>query len=198
MKSSSLKKMNDVITNTSVFENPEIDNVRNIVKDHIKNRHYRFIQFSIRCKWILSFSDNKIRQPISDITTHSYRNINITTNKLFHWFYNSINSAKKQDLELISIREMKIVFRSYFHNITFKHYLDIPKPMIEINLNKKISNNPKLKEVLTQTPTPLTYLLPFFFGFIHKKNEFLVIYIITIAIKFHINRMPPILWKFIT
>ena len=123
--------MNDVITNTFLFENPEINNVRNIVKDHIKNHHYRFIQFSIKYKWIIYFSYNSTREPISDITTHSYRNIDITTNKLFLWFYSSINSAKRQDLELISIREMKIVFRSYFHNINFNHYLDIPKPMIE-------------------------------------------------------------------
>ena len=87
--------MNDVIINTFVFQNPEIDNVRNIVKDHIKNHQYRFIQFNIKCKWTLCFSDNSTRFPISDITSFSNRNINITTNKLFHWFYNSINSAKK-------------------------------------------------------------------------------------------------------
>ena len=127
-----------ICSNTFLFENPEIDNVRNIVKDHIENHHYRFIQFRIKCKWILCFSDNSTREPISNITTHSYGNINTTTNKLFHWFYNSINSAKKQNLELISIREMKIVFRSYFHNISFKHYLDIPKPMIETILKKNM------------------------------------------------------------
>ena len=86
-------EMNDVITNT--FQNPEIGNVRNTVKEHIKNHHYRFIQFSIKCKWILCFSDNSTREPVSDITTHSYRNIDITTNKIFRWFYSSINSAKK-------------------------------------------------------------------------------------------------------
>ena len=129
--------MKDIITNTFIFQNPKIDNVRNIVKAHITNHHYRFIQINIKCKWTLCFSDNSTRSPISDITTFSNRNINITTNKIFRWFYNSINSAKQQDLELISVREMKIVFRSSFHNITFKHYLDKPKPMIETILNKK-------------------------------------------------------------
>ena len=65
--------MNDIITNTFVFQNPEIGNVRNIVKDHIKNHHYRFIQFNIMCKWTLCFSDNSTRSPISDITTFSNR-----------------------------------------------------------------------------------------------------------------------------
>ena len=41
--------MNDVITNTFIFQNPKIDNVKNIVNDHIKNHHYRFIQFNIKC-----------------------------------------------------------------------------------------------------------------------------------------------------
>ena len=157
--------MDDIITNTFVFQNPEIGNVRNIVIDHIKNHHYRFIQFNIKCKWTLCFSDNSTRSPISDITSFSNRNINITTNKLFHWFYNSINSAKKQDLELISIREMKIVFRSYFHNITFKHYIDIPKPMIEMILNKKICNNPELIKVITQIHRPRSCLIPLFLRF---------------------------------
>ena len=160
--------MNDVITNTFIFQNPEIGNVRNIVKDHTKSHHYRYIQFSIKCKWILCFSDNSTRGPISDKTSHSCKNIDITTNKLFRWFFSSINSAKKQDLELISIREMKIVFRSYFHNITFKHYLDIPKPMIETILNKKICNNPKLIEVLTQTDTHHSCLIPLFLRFSHQ------------------------------
>ena len=88
--------MNDIITNTFIFQNPKIDNVRNIVKDHITNHHYRFIQFNINCKWTLCFSDNSTRSPISDITTFSNRNINITTNKLFRWLYNSINSVKKK------------------------------------------------------------------------------------------------------
>ena len=87
--------MNDIINNTFIIQNPDIDNVRNIVKDHIKNHHYRFIQYNIMCKWILCFSDNTIRSPISNITSNSHGSINITTNKLFHWFYNSINSAKK-------------------------------------------------------------------------------------------------------
>ena len=163
--------MNDVITNTFIFQNFEIGNVRNIVKDHIKNHHYRFLQLNIKCKSILCFSDNSTPSPISDITTFSHRNINITTNKLFRWFYSSINSAKKQNLELISIHEMKIVFRSFFHNITFKHYLDIPKPIIETILNKKLCNNPELIEVLTQLHTPHSYLIPLFFAFILGKNE---------------------------
>ena len=88
--------MKDVITNTFIFQNPEIGNVRNIAKDLIKNHHYRFIQFNIKCKWTLCFSDNSTREPISDITTYSYRNIDITTKKLFRWFYSSINSAKNK------------------------------------------------------------------------------------------------------
>ena len=157
--------MNDVITNMFVFQNPEIGNVRNIVKDHIKNHQYRFIQFNIKCKWTLCFSDNSTRSPISNITIFSNGNINITTNKLFRWFYSSIKSAKKQNLELISIHEMKIVFSSYFQNITFKHYLDIPKPMIETILNKKICNNPELIEVLAQIHRPRSCLIPLFYRF---------------------------------
>ena len=163
--------MNDVITNTFTVQNPEIDNVRNVLKDYIKNHHYRFIQFNIKCTWELCFSDNSTRSPISDITAFSDKNINITTNKLFRWFYSTIGYARKQGLELISIREMKIVFRSYFHNITFKYYLEKPKPMIETILNKKICNNPKLIEVLTQIHRPSSYLIPLFLRFYLAEEQ---------------------------
>ena len=157
--------MDDVFTNKFIFQNPEIDNIRDIVIDYIKNHQYRFIQFHIKCKWELCFSDNSIKTPKSDITIFSDTNLNIITNKLFRWFYSSINCAKKQSLELISINEMKIVFISYFRNITFKHYIEIPKPRIEMILNKKICNNPELIGVLTQIHNTRSHLLPLFFRF---------------------------------
>ena len=128
--------MNGVITNIFIVQNPEIDNVRNVLKDYIKNHHYRFIQFTIICTWELCFSDNSTFSPISNITTFSNTNINTTTNK-FRSFYSTIGNVRKQVLELISIREMKIVFKSNFRNITFKHYVEKPKTMIETILNKK-------------------------------------------------------------
>ena len=60
---------------------------------------------------------------------------------------------------------MKIVFKSYFYNITFKHYLEKPKPMIETILNKQIYKNPELKEVLAQIHRPRSYPIPLFLRF---------------------------------
>ena len=157
--------MNEVITSTFIVQSPKIDDVRNVVKDYIKNHHYRFIQINIKCSRELCFSDNSTRSPISNITSFSNRNINITTNKLFRWFYNSICSVRKQGLELISIRELKIVFKSYFYNITFKHYLEKPKPMIETILKKQMYKNPELIEVLAQIHRPRSYLIPLFLRF---------------------------------
>ena len=47
--------MDGVITNKFIFQSPKIDDIRNVVKDHIKNHHYRFIQFNIKCSWELCF-----------------------------------------------------------------------------------------------------------------------------------------------
>ena len=163
--------MNDVITNTFIVQNPEIDNVRNVLKDYIKNHHYRFIQSTIICRWELCFSDSSSLSPISSITTFSNTNINTTTNKVFRSLYSTISFARIQGLELISIREMKLVFKSYFHNITFKHYLEKPKPMIETILNKKKRNNSKLIEVLTETHRPRSYLIPLFFRFYPGEEQ---------------------------
>ena len=157
--------MNSVITNTFIVQNPGIDNVRNVLKDHIKSHHYRFIQFDIICRWELCFPGNSTLPPISSITTFFNTNINTTTNKVFRSFYSSINYARKQGLELVSISKMKIVFKSYFHNITFKHYLEKPKTMVETILNKNICNNPELIEVITQIHRPRSNLIPLFFRF---------------------------------
>ena len=129
--------MNDIITNTIIVQNLEIDNVRNVLKDYIKNNQYQFIQFTIICTWELCFSDSSTLSPISSITTFSNTNINTTTNKLFRSFYSTIGCARKQGLEIISIRENKMAFKSYFRNVAFKHYLKKPKTMIETILNEK-------------------------------------------------------------
>ena len=157
--------MNDIITNTFIVQNPEIGSVRNVLKVYIKNHHYRFIQLAVICKWEICFSDNSILSPISNLTSFSNTNINITTNRLFRRFYAAITNARKQGLELISIREMKIVFKSLFRNITFNHYLEIPKFKIETFFNKKICNSPELIKVLTQIHNQRSYLLPLFFRF---------------------------------
>ena len=152
--------MDNVTTNTFVVQNPEINNVRSILKDYVKEHLYQFIQFNIMCRWELCFSDNSSLSPISNITIFPNGNINTTINKLFRRFYSNINYARKQGLELISVREMKIVFRSHFRNITFRHYLESPKPIIETILNKKIYNNPKLIDCLLYTsPSPRDGLL---------------------------------------
>ena len=66
---------------------------------------------------------------------------------------------------------MKIVLKSYFRNITFKHYLEKPKTMFETILNKKICNNPEIIEVLTQTQTPTSCLIPLFFRFYLREEQ---------------------------
>ena len=42
------------------------------------------------------------------------------------------------------ISEMNIVFITDLRNMTYEHYLKIPKPMIEWTIIKKLANNPKL------------------------------------------------------
>ena len=163
--------MNNVITNTFIVQNPEIGNVRIVLKDYIKKHHYRFIQFTFICSWELCFSDSSSLSPISSITIFSDTNLNIITNKIFSKFYSNINHAKKQGLELISIRGMKIVFKSYFRNIIFKHYLEKPKPMIGTILNEKICNNHELKKVLIQINRPRSYLIPLFFRFYPLEEQ---------------------------
>ena len=59
---------------------------------------------------------------------------------------------------------MKIIFISNLRNMTYKHYLNEPKSMINCKLNEKLSRNPVFIKTLRNIFHPLIrkykYMLP--------------------------------------
>ena len=53
------------------------------------------------------------------------------------------------------LSEMIIVFISDLRNMTYGHYLQIPKSMLEWTIIKKLANNPKLMKKFRNTSHPL-------------------------------------------
>ena len=50
---------------------------------------------------------------------------------------------------------MNIIFISDFKNMTYEHYLTIPKPRIEWSFNILLSRNPELTKMFDITSHPL-------------------------------------------
>ena len=53
------------------------------------------------------------------------------------------------------ISEMNIVFLTELGNMTYEHYLKIPKPMIEWRLNAILAENPEIIKEFTNISHPL-------------------------------------------
>ena len=50
---------------------------------------------------------------------------------------------------------MKITFISDLRNMTYEHYINQPKPMVEWMLNKKLSQNPELIKIFENSSHPI-------------------------------------------
>ena len=83
-----------------------------------------------------------------------------------------IDYFEKQRYKFSHICEMNITFISDHRNMTYKHYLNQPKSMIEWILNEKLSRNPELIKTLRIIFQPLfrkhKYMFP------SKENEDLI------------------------
>ena len=53
------------------------------------------------------------------------------------------------------ITDMNIVFITDLRNMTYEHYLKIPKPMIEWRLNAILAKNPEIIKKITNISHPL-------------------------------------------
>ena len=58
-------------------------------------------------------------------------------------------------LELSHISEIKITFITEFRFMTYNHYMDMPKQMVERNLLREIKENPKHIRSLQNMPEPV-------------------------------------------
>ena len=54
-----------------------------------------------------------------------------------------------------NISEMNISFITNFRNMTYEHYINEPKPMVEWNLIKKLAKDSSLLKNITKTSHPL-------------------------------------------
>ena len=133
------KSLSETIISQYTVGNPSFLHMEDILKNYVDDYNKKFVLYIIICKWKLHFSDTII---------------NVKSDRLYNihpygWNLRRTLMSKTEFLEndghkFSHISEMNIVFISDLRNITYEHYLRIPKSILEWTLIRKLTTNPKL------------------------------------------------------
>ena len=113
--------------------------MKDILKKYVNDYNKKFVFYIIICKWKLHFSDT-----IINIKSDRLCNIYIPSRKLRPYLISKIEHFEGTGHKFSHISEMNIEFISNLRNMTYQHYLQIPKSMLEWTLIGKLATNPKL------------------------------------------------------
>ena len=145
------------IVNRYCVKDPKVDEIKKIVKKYVKEYSKKFIFFYITCKWKLHFSNYHTGFKFANT---EYKRLFLLVcdqcDMLEMYLFSRIEYLHTMDgLETRHTGEMKITFITEFRFMTYNHYIDIPKQMVEWNLMRKIHENPKLIRSLQKMPEPV-------------------------------------------
>ena len=136
------------IINKFFIKNPELVKTEEMLKKHVENYNRRFEVFEIVCKWKLHFVD----------TTNCDKSKKLYSNGtnwgLIRYLKTKIEYFSRRGWKFFHISEMGITFTAKFWNMTFEHFLEQLKPMIERIFNKKFYKNPELVKSLKMCISP--------------------------------------------
>ena len=131
------KSLSESVICRYIVENPSFLHMEDILKNYVDDYNKKFVLYMIICKWKLHFSDTII---------------NVKSDRLYNihragWNLRRSLKSKSEYLEndghkFSHISEMNIVFITDWRNMTYEHYLKIPKPMIEWTMIRKLATNP--------------------------------------------------------
>ena len=152
-KSKYHKSLSDRIICKDTVTNPSFFYIEDILKNNVDDYDRKFKFFVIFCKWQLNFSDTIIHIK-SDRLYNLQRKPSCW--KLRSYLISKIEDFESDGHKFSHISEMNILFITDFKNMTYEHYLKIPKPMIEWTIIKKLSINPNfIKAFNINTKHPL-------------------------------------------
>ena len=135
------KSLSDRFICKYTVKNPNFLHIEDIIKNFVNDYNKKFEFYINFCKWKLHFLDTIIEVK-SDRLYNSLR-------KHFSWKLKSYLISKIEDFEsdnhkFSHISEMNILFIIDFKNMTYEHYLKLPKSILEWTIIRKLSENPKL------------------------------------------------------
>ena len=133
------KYLSNSIISKYTVENPSFLHMQDILKKYVDDYNKKFVIYIIICKWKLHFSDITIK-----IESNRLYNIHRAGWNLRSYLISKIEDFENKGHKFSHISEMNVVFISKLRNITYQHYLQIPKSMLEWTMIKKLATNPQL------------------------------------------------------
>ena len=133
------KYLSSCIISKYKVENPSFLHMQDILKKYVDGYNKKFVLYIIICKWKLHFSDN-----IINVESNRLYNINRPSWSLRSYLLSKIKDFENKGHKFSQISEMNIKFISRLRNMTYEHYFQIPKSMLEWIIIKKLATNPQL------------------------------------------------------
>ena len=133
------KSLSSCIISKYTVENPSFLHMQDILKKYVDDYNKKFVLYIIICKWKIHFSDI-----IINIESNRLYNIHRPNWNLRSYLISKIEYLENKGHKFSHISEMNIVFISKLRNMTYQHYLQIPKSMLEWTMIKKLATNPQL------------------------------------------------------
>ena len=143
-KSSSMS----IISRYSVT-NPDFLHMDNVLKIYVLDYNKKFANYLIICKWNLHFPDT-----IVSFKSNTWHSVSAGY-YLRKFFLSLIKYFERYGRKFSHISEMNITFISKLRNMTYEHYLNQPKSMLDWKLNAVLAENPKLIEIFGNSSHPL-------------------------------------------
>ena len=123
--------------------------IESIIEKYALDYNKNFAFYLIICKWKLHFSDT-----IVSVKCNTWYSISVG-----YYLRNSLISKikyfERYGRKFSHISEMIITFLSDLRNMTYEHYLNQPKSMLEWKLNSISAKNPELIKILGNSSHPL-------------------------------------------
>ena len=124
--------LSDSIINKSSFRNPELIGVEQEIRKHVKYYNKRFEVYELLCEWELVFTNTTVRAKSKNL-----RN-NWIPEGLIGYLAGKIEYFRRQGFLFSRLSEMSITFTAKFSILTYEHYLEQRKCMLEWKLNEKL------------------------------------------------------------
>ena len=122
------KSLNMSITSRYGVTNPDFLHIENILKIYVLDYKKKFAFYLIECKWKLQFSDTvvgvKSNTRFSVSAGFYLRDFVLSKLKYFERYGHKFSHISEKD----------ITFASDLRNMTYEHYLNQPKSMLECKL----------------------------------------------------------------
>ena len=131
------------------IKNPDFLHIINILENYVVGYNKKFKIYLIVCNITFCFSGTTF-----NVKSNKWFNISACF-YLRNFLLSKIRYFKRYDHKCSHTSEMNITFITDLRDMTYKHYLNQPKSMLEPRLNAILAKNPELIKKFTNSSHPL-------------------------------------------